>query len=450
MPGILTWSWNIFADVTRPEMSGQRAGSQSPERLNAFAQCRKTSSTSTPMARLGTLPSTAIVASRSASRVMQARPFTRSVSPRVGTRKSSATWGLARMLRMPSRRLLPGRSGMTRCVSSRTRANPAGSPFGDTSQLPSTPAVPSTMNGACAMTARQWASSLVICFFSATSLGVPSSARRSSRLVTTSRNIELLLSAIRPHVEGVERTRQHRIVADGGRQLDHALEPEPPAHGLERRVVHAPLGQEVGGVSHDRRLVLPEPVEGARPDRRDGPGAHARLARLRHVGRPLEAAVALARDGQHGQLAVGRAQRGLEADVGAEVRRALGHGRAVEQRGERPGDLAAAARDLGEDRLVRGRQVLRARDERNTRHQSIAACTALLTRSIRWLCHGSGTRLLVTYANDTPESGSAQQYEEPTPPWPKVRGEASEPRPRMVSVVPRRCGPRPRCIGIPM
>src|SRR5262249_8238034 len=82
--------------------------------------------------------------------------------------------------------------------------------------------------------------------------------------------------------------------------------------------------------------------------------------------------------------------------------------------------------------------------------QSMAEWTQLLTRSIRRLCQGSGILLLVRYANDTPESGSAQQYDEPTPPWPKVRGEASEPRPRIVSVVPRTCGPSPRCMGMPM
>src|SRR5215475_7055175 len=68
---------------------------------------------------------------------------------------------------------------------------------------------------------------------------------------------------------------------------------------------------------------------------------------------------------------------------------------------------------------------------------TIEACTRLLTRSSRAECHGSGTRLLLRYANDTPESGSAQQYDEPTPPWPNVRGDASEPRPRIVSVVPQ-------------
>src|SRR5438552_1049656 len=82
--------------------------------------------------------------------------------------------------------------------------------------------------------------------------------------------------------------------------------------------------------------------------------------------------------------------------------------------------------------------------------QTIETWTRLLTRSSRAECHGSGTRLLVRYANDTPESGSAQQYEVPTPPWPNVPGNASEPSPRIVSVVPRKCGPSPRCIAIPM
>src|SRR5262249_41835064 len=39
----------------------------------------------------------------------------------------------------------------------------------------------------------------------------------------------------------------------------------------------------------------------------------------------------------------------------------------------------------------------------------------LLTTSRRMLCQGSGMRSFVRYANDTPESGSPQQYEEPTP-----------------------------------
>src|SRR6185503_1882973 len=42
-------------------------------------------------------------------------------------------------------------------------------------------------------------------------------------------------------------------------------------------------------------------------------------------------------------------------------------------------------------------------------YRLIALCTQLLTTSIRWLCQGSGSRPLVRYANDTPDSGSAQQ-----------------------------------------
>src|SRR5207253_11189584 len=81
---------------------------------------------------------------------------------------------------------------------------------------------------------------------------------------------------------------------------------------------------------------------------------------------------------------------------------------------------------------------------------SIAEWTQFETRSSRAVCHGSGTRLFDRYANDTPDSGSAQQYDDPTPPWPNVVGCASAPRPRMFGVVPRECGPIPRCIGMPM
>jgi hypothetical protein len=40
---------------------------------------------------------------------------------------------------------------------------------------------------------------------------------------------------------------------------------------------------------------------------------------------------------------------------------------------------------------------------------AMAAWTALLTTSMRWLCQGSGTRLFVRYAKDTPDAGSPQQ-----------------------------------------
>src|SRR6185436_7987558 len=110
-------------------------------------------------------------------------------------------------------------------------------------------------------------------------------------------------------------------------------------------------------------------------------------------------------------------------------------------------DESAAITDEGEGEGVAG-----GRDEGGAGRPppQMAVCTRLLMTSMRSLCHGSGSRPFVRYANDTPESGSPQQYDEPTPPWPNVRGEASAPSPRMVSVVPRECGPRPRCIGIPM
>src|SRR5262245_323308 len=62
------------------------------------------------------------------------------------------------MLRMPSRRLLPMRSGMARCRSSRTLTKPGSSPLGETSHWPERFDVPSTRNGETAMKARKCSS----------------------------------------------------------------------------------------------------------------------------------------------------------------------------------------------------------------------------------------------------------------------------------------------------
>ena len=88
------------------------------------------------MATCGCLPRAATDSRISSSRTMEARPFTRSVSSRPGIRKIRPTCGFSRTLRSPSSRLLPGRSGITRCRSSSTRTKPGASPLGETSQRP--------------------------------------------------------------------------------------------------------------------------------------------------------------------------------------------------------------------------------------------------------------------------------------------------------------------------
>ena len=61
-----------------------RSGFQRSDRMNAFEQCVKTSSTSTRSPSFGVLPSTASGSSSAASVVSAARPLTRSVSPTPG------------------------------------------------------------------------------------------------------------------------------------------------------------------------------------------------------------------------------------------------------------------------------------------------------------------------------------------------------------------------------
>ena len=76
------------------------------------------------------------------------------VRRRSGHEIDRPTCGLATMLWKPSARRLPGRSGIAIVVSSRTRVKPGGSPFGDTSQVPSAPAVATRQNGEAASQAR--------------------------------------------------------------------------------------------------------------------------------------------------------------------------------------------------------------------------------------------------------------------------------------------------------
>ena len=89
---------------------------------------------------------------------------------------------------MPSRRRLPGRSGMTRRCSSSTCTKPGGSPLGETSARPLAPEVAIRTNGERAMNARQCASRWEISLRTASSLGFPTRARSASSDVTASRN----------------------------------------------------------------------------------------------------------------------------------------------------------------------------------------------------------------------------------------------------------------------
>src|SRR5207249_7969975 len=122
---------------------------------------------------------------------------------------------------------------------------------------------------------------------------------------------------------------------------DHAPGAEPLAEPLEESAPDAMAAEELRGVRDDLRLGGCE-ARGRLPaaNRGDRLEPHAGLLRERHVRGPLVAAVHGARRREDCELALGAGERRLEADVGAEVGRALGHLRAVEQHRERAGDPA--------------------------------------------------------------------------------------------------------------
>ena len=101
----------------------------------------------------GPLPSTAKEARSSASVEITARPLTRKVSLREGTRNRSARRGSATRLRSVSMRLLPSLSGIASVLLSRTRTKPGASPFGEQSSPPG-PAEARTTKGEASMKAR--------------------------------------------------------------------------------------------------------------------------------------------------------------------------------------------------------------------------------------------------------------------------------------------------------
>ena len=120
-----------------------------------------------------------------ASRISRARPLMRSVSGRPGTRNSSPTWGLLRMLRNPSNRWFPARSGIASVPLSSGRAKPGGSPLGETSQRPSAAAVAMRQNGDAASHSRSRSCSTGRTLVAERRFGPPNISRSSASEVTS-------------------------------------------------------------------------------------------------------------------------------------------------------------------------------------------------------------------------------------------------------------------------
>ena len=87
------------------------------------------------------------------------------------------------MLRKPSARRLPYRSGIAIVVSSSTWVKPGGSPLGETSQLPSAPAVATRQNGDAASHCRSRGCRAVRSFVIARAAGNPSTSLSSASVV---------------------------------------------------------------------------------------------------------------------------------------------------------------------------------------------------------------------------------------------------------------------------
>src|SRR5439155_3758213 len=88
-----------------------------------------------------------------------------------------------------------------------------------------------------------------------------STAARSVKVPPTSAPIrytrsdrQVVGAGLGVHLEGVERARDHRVVAHGRRQLDDAPGAEPLAEPLEESAPDAMAAEELRGVRHDLRL----------------------------------------------------------------------------------------------------------------------------------------------------------------------------------------------------
>src|SRR4029453_9956896 len=150
-------------------------------------------------------------------------------------------------------------------------------------------------------------------------------------------------SGRRVDAEGVERTGDHRVVADGRGEIDEPLEPEALLQRGECLVADPVLPQQTIGVGEHLRLRWRQP--GRRPALADGGDdlvADAGLVGRYRVGGPLVLGIKHARPRDDGQLALGLCQRPLEADVVArlgDAPRQLGAG---QQRGDPPCPAPAA------------------------------------------------------------------------------------------------------------
>src|SRR5215218_6868675 len=176
----------------------------------------------------------------------------------------SPTCGLVRMLVNPSTRRLPARSGMAIVVSSRIMVNPAGSPLGETSQVPSAAEVAMRQNGDAASHCVSSSCSSLRVLPAAAASGVGTTSRSSSYVViSTSPGISIRRrsplpgplrcgpSPCRPSYGGTSRTTGPQEECS---DRDPADRTPPEYDGCEQRRTEHPGDGRTGA---EEALVLP-------------------------------------------------------------------------------------------------------------------------------------------------------------------------------------------------
>ena len=125
--------------------SSWRSASHKPPKVTALPQWIKASSTLITSTLRAAFSCTLKRWHSSGSTLICALPFTRKASLQPGIKNSSPIVELFSRLRMPSQRLLPGKSGSNSVFSSSTTTKPASPPLGEQS-IPFSPTVEITTN----------------------------------------------------------------------------------------------------------------------------------------------------------------------------------------------------------------------------------------------------------------------------------------------------------------
>src|SRR5215510_13412858 len=121
---------------------------------------------------------------------------------------------------------------------------------------------------------------------------------------------------------GVDRHREHGVVADRARELDESVGAEAPDERLHRRFVHPVLAHELAGELDDLRVLGRDAAAVVLADSGNRRLRHIELARSAGLGAPYVHGLELARDGHGREHAHAHVERALEAHVGAQVREA--------------------------------------------------------------------------------------------------------------------------------